>query len=54
MLAACFGKGFVCALDDALGSDVDPASCCHLAVHHEALFIELVEVIPIGPVRDEV
>ncbi len=54
VLAACFGKGFVCALDDALGSDVDPASCCHLAVHHEALFIELVEVIPIGPVRDEV
>ena len=44
-------KGLVGALHDALTADVDPAAGGHLAVHHQALAIELVEVFPVGPVR---
>src|SRR5262245_27092536 len=54
MLAAHFGEGFVSALNDALRSDIDPRAGRHLAVHHQALFIELVEIIPIAPVRHEI
>ena len=54
MLAAHFGEGFVGALNDALGSDIDPRARRHLAIHHEALAIELVEVVPVGPMRHQV
>src|SRR3546814_15296783 len=54
MLATHLDKGLVGALHDALAADVDPAAGGHLAVHHQALAIELVEVLPGGPVRDEV
>ena len=54
MLAAHFDEGFVSALNDALTADVDPAARGHLAVHHQALFIELVEMIPVRPFGDEV
>ena len=54
MLAAHFGEGFVRALDDALGADVDPAARGHLAVHHQPGAIELVEHLPIRPFGDEV
>jgi|GEM_PF-2316126 len=42
------------ALHDALRADVDPRAGRHLAVHHEALAVELVEVLPVGPARYEV
>ncbi len=35
-------------------ADVDPRTGRHLAVHHQALLIELVEVIPGGPMRHQV
>ena len=54
MLAAHLDEGFVGALHDALAADVDPAAGGHLAVHHQALLIELVEVLPGRPVRHEV
>ena len=54
MLAAHLGEGLVGALDDALRADVDPAAGRHLAVHHEALAIELVEHLPIRPFGHEV
>ena len=54
MLAAHLGEGLVGALDDALRADVDPAAGGHLAVHHQALPIELVEVLPGGPGGDQV
>ena len=54
MLAAHFDEGFVGALDDALAADVDPRAGRHLAVHHQALAVELVEVLPVGPVADEI
>ena len=47
-------KGFVSALHNALRADVDPGSGGHLAVHHQALFIELVKVLPVGPVGHQV
>ena len=50
VLARRFRKGLVGALQDALGADVDPGARGHLAVHHQALAIELVEVVPGGPV----
>jgi hypothetical protein len=54
VLAAGLGKGLVGALHDALGADVDPAAGRHLAVHHQALAVEFVEVLPGGPVRHQV
>ncbi len=54
MLAAGFHEGLVGALNDPLRADIDPRAGGHLAVHHQALAIELVEMGPVGPVRDEV
>ena len=54
MLAAHLDEGLVGALHDALAADVDPRAGGHLAVHHQALAIELVEMLPGRPVRHEV
>ena len=54
MLTPGLDEGLVGALDDALAADVDPRSGGHLAVHHQALALELVEVIPIGPMGHQV
>ena len=51
---AHLGEGLVSALHDALAADVDPGAGRHLAVHRQALAIELVEVLPGGPVRHEI
>jgi hypothetical protein len=48
------GKSFVSSLNDALAANVDPGTGRHLAVHHEALAIEQVEVLPRCPMRHEV
>ena len=42
------------ALEDALGADVDPRPRGHLAVHHQAGGVELAEVLPGRPARNEV
>ncbi|MNK68722.1 hypothetical protein D3C87_880920 [compost metagenome] len=47
-------EGLVGALHYPLGAYVDPGSGGHLAVHHQALLIELVEVLPVGPVGHQV
>ena len=47
-------EGLVGALHDALAADVDPGPGGHLAVHHQALAIELVKMLPGRPVRHEV
>ncbi|MCY1355607.1 hypothetical protein D9M69_420370 [compost metagenome] len=54
MLAASLDEGLIGALDDALAADVDPAAGGHLAVHGQALGVQLVEVFPGGPVRHQV
>ena len=54
VLAAGLDEGLVGALNDALRADVDPRAGRHLAVHHQALLIELVEFLPVRPVRHEV
>ena len=54
VLAAGFAEGLVRALHDALAADVDPRSGRHLAVHHQALAVEFVEVLPRCPLRHEV
>ena len=54
VLAARLDEGLVGALHDALRADVDPRAGRHLAVHHQALAIELVELVPGRPVRHEV
>ena len=48
------GKGLVGALHDALRADIDPGAGGHLAVHHQALAIERVEMVERRPVRDQV
>src|SRR5690606_162965 len=45
---------FVRALQYSLATDVDPASRCHLPVHHQPLGAELVKMVPGGPFRYEV
>ena len=54
MLAAGLRECLVRALHDALTADVDPRPGGHLAVHHQALAIELVEVLPRRPLRHQV
>ena len=54
MLAARLREGFVCALNDSLRADVDPGAGRHLAVHHQPLAIEFVEMFPGRPFRHEV
>src|SRR5438093_1194456 len=41
-------------LDDPLGPDVRPSAGRHLPVHREAQLLELVERLPVRPLRDEV
>ena len=48
------GKGLEGSLENTLGADVDPTAGGHLAVHHQALAVELVEVFPGGPFADKV
>ena len=47
-------EGLVGALHDALAADVDPRARRHLPEHHQALAVELVEVLERGPVRHDV
>ncbi len=54
VLAARFHKGFMGALHDALGADVNPAAGRHLAVHHQAGAVQLVEVFPGRPLGHQV
>ena len=54
MLAAHLGEGLVSALHDALGADIDPGAGRHLAVHHQPLAIQFVEMVPVRPVRHQV
>ena len=54
VLPAGLDEGLVGALHDALGADVDPGAGRHLAVHHQALAVELVEVLPGRPLRHQV
>src|SRR6185369_1483335 len=49
VLAPRLDEGLVRALHDALAAYVDPRARGHLAVHHQALAIELVEVLPGRP-----
>ena len=42
------------ALQDALGADVDPRAGGHLAVHRQAEVLEPPELLPVGPVADQV
>ena len=54
MLASDFDEGLVGALNDALRADIDPRSRRHLAVHHQALAVEFVEMFPCRPMRNEI
>ena len=54
MLATGFHKGLEGTLHDALGADVNPRARSHLPVHEQALAVEFVEVLPIGPLGHEV
>ena len=47
-------EGLERALQDPLGADVDPASRGHLAVHHQALAVEFVKMLPVGPFPDKI
>src|SRR3954468_19627246 len=48
-----FGEGLVRALQDALRTDIDPASRRHLPVHRETAVFEIAEHIPRCPRGDE-
>ena len=54
MPAAELDEGLVGALHDALAADIDPRAGRHLAVHHQALAIEFVEVVPGRPMRHQI
>ena len=48
------GEGLVGALEDALGADVDPRTGGHLPVHGQPEDLQATELLPVGPVADEV
>lgn len=48
------GEGLVRPLEDALGADVDPRTGRHLAVHGQAQVLQAAELLPVGPVADQV
>ncbi len=54
MLTGRLGEGLIRALQDALGPDVDPRPRGHLAVHHQPASLQVAEVLPGGPLGDEV
>ena len=54
VLAGRLGERLVRALQDALRADVDPRPGGHLAVHRQALPLELAEDLPCRPLADEV
>ncbi len=53
-LAGDRAEGLIGALQNALAADVDPRAGGHLAVHHQAGRLEFAEVLPVGPVADQV
>ena len=48
------GEGLEGALEDPLGADVDPRAGGHLAVHRQPELLEPPELLPVGPVADQV
>jgi hypothetical protein len=53
-MAPCHRReSFVGALHDALAADVDPAAGGHLPVHRQAALLEVAEIFPRRPRRDE-
>ncbi len=52
--AADLDEGFIGALHDALAADIDPRAGSHLPVHHQPGAIELVELLPRGPMGNDV
>src|SRR5918994_488449 len=52
--AGDLGEALVGPLDDPLAADVDPGACGHLPVHGQPERFELAELLPAGPVRDQV
>ncbi len=54
MFFARCGKCFERSLHDSLRADVDPRTGGHLTVHHESGAFEFVELLPVGPVADEI
>ena len=47
-------ESLVGSLENSLGSDVDPATGRHLAVHREALSLQLPKLFPVGPATNQV
>ena len=54
MFPCASAEGFVGALQDALGTDINPASGSHLSVHGEPHQVQLVEVFLCGMAGDKV
>jgi len=54
VLATHLNEGLVRALNDALAADIDPGAGRHLPEHHQALAVELVEMLPVGPLPHQV
>ena len=48
------GERLVGPLQDALGADVDPRAGGHLAVHRQPEVLQPPELLPVGPVADQV
>ena len=42
------------ALQNSLRADINPASRRHLPIHHQALAVEFVKVLPVGPLAHQV
>jgi hypothetical protein len=54
MLLRYSSKGLVCALQNALSTDINPTAGGHLAIHRQAQALIGAEVLPIAPGRHQV
>ena len=54
VLAPHLRERLVGPLHDALTADVDPGSCGHLPVHHQAFAVEFPKLLPCRPRRDQI
>ena len=47
-------ESFIGALDDPLGTNIDPRPRRHLAIHHQASLLQFVEMLPGTPVWHQI
>src|SRR5690606_28567934 len=54
MLPPTSSKCFVSPLQNSLSTNINPRARCHLPIHHQALFLELIKNLPSSPLGNQI